>query len=155
MATPRAVARDLRRSATRIAKLTDPIVADAATFAVERGAEVGGTFGRKRLAVVVRSQSNRRGQSTVTVGGKPAGAWTIKTAGRRGGYLVAAKRRRALDLRAYPVNTGPGQRLTTAVASVTVGATAGDDRWRRLVAEPTVAQFAVIGRERLADAVEG
>lgn len=147
MATPRAVARDMRATATRISKLTDPIVADAATFAVDQGADVGGRFGRRSLTVVVRSSSNRRGRSSVTVAGRTAGAWSIKSYGRRGGYTVRPRRRRALDLRAAGIER--------AVASAQPRSTSGDDRWRRYIADPTIDEFVEHAEQLVADAVKG
>lgn len=147
MAPPRAVARDLRRSATRISKLTDPIVAAAAEFAVEQSS-VGGTFRGRPVGVVVRSTSNRRGASSATVAGKSAGAWTIKSYGRRGGYEVRPRRRRILDLRRAGLST-------TAATITRPGSTPGDDRWRRRVAEPTAERFVTVAREQLTAALKG
>lgn len=147
MAPPRAVARDLRRSATRIAKLADPIVADAAEYAVEQSG-VGGSFRRNPLRVVVRSSSNRRGRSSVTVAGKPAGAWSIKSHGRRGGYEVRPRRGRVLDLRRAGLST-------TAATITRPASTRGDDRWQRLVADPTRTRFVEVARRHLSDAIEG
>lgn len=143
MGAPRAVARDLRRTATRIEKLVDPIVADTATFAVEAGAG-GGSFGRRRLIVVVRSSSNRKGRSTATVAGKTAGGWTIQSYGRTGGYTVRPRRRRNLDLR----RAGYGAAMTARPRS-----TRGDDRWNRLVADPTRTALVDTARRSLAEAV--
>ena len=159
MATPRKVARDLRQTATRIARISDAAVADAATVAVELGAGVGGRFGSRRgapLTVVVRSVSNARNTSTATVGGKPAGAWSIKSYGRRGGYTVRPRRRsrrQALNVRAAGINAGG--RTLSAIASTRPGATSGDDRWNRYIREPIADQFTVIAEDLAADAVGG
>lgn len=159
MATPRAVARDLRQTANRIARIPDQAVADAATYGVETGATVGGRFGSRRgrpLTVVVRSTSRRRGVSTATIAGKTAGAWSIKSYGRRGGYTVRPnprRRRRALNVRQAGVSVG-GRRLS-AIASVRPGGTRGDDRWNRLVADPTREAFGDLVDDLVTEAVEG
>lgn len=140
MATPRRVAADLKRTAAKLAKITDPIVAGAADVAIANGLAAGGRFagrsggrGGRPLTVVIRSQSNRKGSSQATVAGKTAGAWSIKSYGRTGGYTVRPsrrRRRRALDLRRAGTTA-------TAAASTVPGSTTGDDRWNRLVVEPT------------------
>lgn len=151
MAVPRAVARDLRRTAAAISKIGDEAVARAAETAVSEGAAVGGRFGRRTLTVVVRDVSNSGGVASATVAGRTAGAWSIKSYGRRGGYTVrpvGRRRRRALDLRGAGTDR-------TAYARTSPGRTAGDDRWRRWIADPLADTFSDVVDELVADAVEG
>lgn len=148
------MARDLRRTASQLARVVDPIVSDAAAYGVELGAAVGGRFAgsRRPLTVKVRDVSNRNASSSATIAGETAGAWSIKSYGRTGGYTVRPRRqrrRRALDLRAA------GTRATAAAAVTVRRATTGDDRWRRRVAEPVADRFAELGAEHVARVVNG
>lgn len=148
MAPPRKVARDLRRTAAKVAKIPDTTVAAAATFGIDEAIAAGGRIGRVTLVGVVRSQTSRRGQVSVTIAGKPAGYWSFLSHGRRGGYTVRPnprRRRQALDLR----RAGLG-----AKASTSPGSTRGDDRWSRRVVEPTTARFGDLVDRAVADAVK-
>lgn len=158
MATPRAVARNLRRTATQVARIADTAVAEVAEEAVNLGASVGGRFGgrrgRSRLTVGVRDVRNRRGVSSATIAGETAGAWSIKSYGRRGGYTVRPRQRngrRAVNLRGAGVSAG-GRRITASRAT-SPGRMAGDDRWSRLIAEPSAERFEQLAGELLTEAV--
>lgn len=150
MATPRAVARGLRRSATKIAALPDPIVAEAAARAVELGADSGGSIARSRrpLTVEVSATTRRRGDVSATVRGVTTGGWSLKSYGRRGGYPIRPRRRGVLDLRDARTEA------TAARSAIQSGSTPGDDRWRRSVADPITDELSVIAEEQVADALE-
>lgn len=133
MSTPRAVSRNLKRTAGRIARIRSDGVAEAAAAAVERAAEVGGTFrfGSSRpyrMYGSVTKISNRGDTSTAIVHGVPTGAWSIKSNGRRGGYDVRARDGGPLDLRGVQDPSGP--RSVHIAASVR-----GDGRWSRVVGD--------------------
>lgn len=146
MATPRQVRRSLRATAGRVARIADTAVQSTATVGVELAADVGGRANGRRLYGDVVDVRNRRGRSSATVIGRPAGYWAIKANGRRGGYLVAGRRGRPLDLR-----SAGGRR--TAARTVRPGAAAGDDRWRRRVVAPLRSEFPRTVRVGLAEAV--
>lgn len=147
MAVPRAVARDLKRTATRIAKIRDSTVAAGAEFAVGEASRIGGTMKGYDLYAVVSKISNRGTTSTATVEGVPSGFWAIKTYGRRNGYTIRG-RTGPLDLRS-------DARSPAAAFGVTMRtATTGDGRWDDViesVAEHTAGVFV----EQLDGALDG
>lgn len=85
MAPPKAVARSLRKSATRLAAVRRESVVDAAQYAIEQASNRGGTFfgGRYPLTAEVVEKKDSSKRSTVLVYPKPAGGWSIKSYGRR------------------------------------------------------------------------
>lgn len=85
MPPPKAVARSLRRSATRLAAVRRESVVAAAEFAIDQATAKGGSFygGRARLYAEVVEKKDTAKRSSVLVYPKPAGAWSIKSYGRR------------------------------------------------------------------------
>lgn len=131
MAVPRDVARSLRRSATKLAQVPNAVVVDLAETTIDEAGRAGGRFfgGRARLIAEVVERRTARGTSTVTVWGKPAGAWAIKSHGRRGGYRIAPRRRRLGRRGAGVIRVG----TLGYAAHVTAGPARGDRRWERVV----------------------
>lgn len=84
MATPKAVSKSLRKTATRLASIKREAVAEAAQDTVERASSTGRSFFGGRyplLAEVVEKRENKK-RTTVLVYPKPAGAWSILSYGR-------------------------------------------------------------------------
>ena len=128
MAVPRTVARDLRRTASKLARVRDDAVRESATSVIESATSIGGRMRGRTLTAYVKSTTNRGDASTVVVAGKPAGWWAIKSYGRRGGYDSRPRGDKPLDLR----TAGTGE--TSAAWSVHVAtATHGDGRWDRVI----------------------
>lgn len=128
MATGAANMRSLSR---QLEKVPDQAVAELVKWFVPRSEQVGGKmlwFGRVRqLSSRMRQPRKGQGSSSVVVGGTPASCWSIKSYGRRGGYTVRPRRRKALKL---------GGVANVFFAEVHVGRpTTGDGRWDRLVLE--------------------
>jgi hypothetical protein len=129
MATGAANMRALER---QLQAVPDEAVAELVRWFVPRSEAVGGRMqlrGRSyKLSSRIRSRKSRVSSSSVILGGTPAGAWAIKSYGRRGGYDVRPRRREALKLSAF----APG----VFFFHVTVrSSTGGDRRWERLVVE--------------------
>lgn len=128
-------AANMRALARQLESIPDESVAELVRWFVPRSEQVGGRIqlrGRTyKLSSRIRSRRHRGSANTVILGGTPAGAWAIKSYGRRGGYIVRPRRREALKLSAF----APG----VFFAHVTVrSSTGGDRRWDRLVAEADV-----------------
>lgn len=154
MPTPRQAARSLAKTATRLERVTDPIVKAAGSFAVDRAIDVGGNMisGRYRLIAEVDKVSNRKGRSTALVLGKPPGFWAIKSYGRRGGYSVRG-RSRPLNLRGAGIVRGGRQ--VTAAWGASPGRARGDNRWEREVVEGTNDEFVTIAAGLVEEAIDG
>jgi hypothetical protein len=136
-------AANMRALARQVESIPDESVAELVRWFVPRSEVVGGRIrfaGRiYQLSSRIRTRKGGRGPRTVAVGsrsivilgGTPAGAWAIKSYGRRGGYDVKPRRREALKLSAF----APG----VFFEHVTVQRpTHGDRRWDRLVAEANI-----------------
>lgn len=152
MATPRAVARNLRRSAQRIDRARSEIVADAATYAIEEASVVGGSFAfgtsrPYRMYGSVTKVSNRGTATTATVHGIPVGAWAMKSNGRRGGYDVGSGEG-VVDLR------GAGLPISAAASVRISRGTSGDGRWDR-VRDAVTARLPTIAEEMISEALDG
>lgn len=109
MPTPRNVSRSLRKTATQLAKIPDVAIAEIADDVTARAIDIGGTFGGRRRRPLIAEARVRGGKRTRTVEvfGRPAGAWVIKTFGRR---AVRPVRRMALRIGAtgeYRASAGP------------------------------------------------
>lgn len=131
MAPPRTVAKSLRRSAQRLARVPSEAVVAGAEIAVEQATSIGGSFAfgssrAYRLYGSVTKVSVKKSESSAIVHGVPVGAWAMKSNGRRGGYDVRARDGGPLDLRA----AGGSAAMTAHVDR----STSGDDRWRRVLA---------------------
>ena len=80
-----------------------------------------------QLTTQVRSQRTSDDTAKAVLAGTPAGAWSIKSYGRRGGYEIRPRRRQALKL---------SNAANVFFSHVTIHtATSGDGRWDRLVAD--------------------
>lgn len=153
MATPRAVSKSLRASATKIERLLDPVVREAAEFAVVEAVRVGGEMKGYALFAEVASVSNKGGASSAVVQGVPSGFWAIKSYGRRGGYTIRGKSG-PINLRGNPIAIPGRSKPITAARSVTIRtATSGDQRWDRVVAA-VAAESPRIWLKRVAMAVD-
>jgi hypothetical protein len=124
-------AASMRALERQLAKVPDEAVAELVRWFIPRSEEIGGKIkmgGRRyQLTSRLRNPKQGRGSASVIVAGSPAGAWAIKSYGRRGGYTVKPRRRKALHL---------GASSNVFFASVHVGSgTSGDRRWDRLVQE--------------------
>lgn len=137
MASSRAVARSLRKSADRLSKVRRPLVAEAATSAIELAANRGGTLygGRARLYAEVVAKKDTAKRSMVLVYPKPAGAWSIKSFGRSQseGSPVLAIEGVGFRPRARP--------------------TKGDQRWPR-IQDQVEEMFGDMADEAVADAIQ-
>jgi hypothetical protein len=122
------------------ARMVDPIkaalnhVPAAATAEYAKAFNViaekhGGSFfkGRYHLFSEVAEVYSKGATSNMIIVGKPAGFWAIKSFGRRGGYKVAPRRRKALTL----FSSGGVQFATTAFP----GPARGKDNWAKTLAE--------------------
>lgn len=93
MPTPRDVSRSLKRTATQLAKVPDVGIAAVADEVTNEALTVGGRFGSRRgrpLIAEARTRGGKRNR-TVTVFGRPAGAWVVKTFGRKAVRPVTKK----------------------------------------------------------------
>lgn len=152
MAAPRSVAASLRKSARRLEAVPDTAVADAARLTIDEAVALGGRFGRGHLFAEAVERRRRKGRSSVLMWAKPAGAWSIKSYGRRGGYLVAPRSRR-LGRRGRSVLRVPGS-PTGFAAHTRPGASSGDRRWDRVV-EVVSAEFDDLVGEQVGAAIDG
>lgn len=129
--------------ARQLEKLPDQAVAELVRWFVPRSEQIGGvmTFKGRRYQLSSRIRTRKGGRvgraatggatGAVVVVGTPAGGWSIKSYGRRGGYDVKPRRRQALSLSAYIADG--------VFASAHIGrGTTGDRRWDRLVEEANV-----------------
>ena len=116
MAPPKAVARSLRKSATRLAAVRRESVVAGATYAIEQASNRGGSMfgGRYPLFAEVVEKKDSKKRSTVLVYPKPAGGWVIKSFGR-----ARSEGRPLLAIR------GVGPRPSAR-------ATSGDGEWPRV-----------------------
>jgi hypothetical protein len=119
---------DLAQIARDVARAPAVAVRAAAAAVAVTGDRAGGRMrwhGRDvALTVDVRIRDTPSG-SAATIAGTPAGAWAIKSNGRRGGYRAHADPGSALSLTAVV----PG--LFVSSVSIRRGTT-GDRRWDRL-----------------------
>lgn len=153
MATPKAVTKSLKASATKIEKLLDPVVREAAEFAIVEATRVGGEMKGYALFAAVASVSNKGNVSTAVVEGVPSGFWAIKSYGRRAGYTIRGRGGRPLNLRGNPVEIPGRAKPITASRAVTIRtATSGDQRWDRVV-EAVAAESPNIWLKRVGMAV--
>ena len=116
----------------QVAKIPDESVAALVEWFVHRAEEVGGTFvlygHKQQMSARIRSRKSRGRMASTFLAGTPATAWSIKSFGRRGEYVVRPRARAALSLRAF----APG----VMWEHVTVHReTHGDGRWERLIME--------------------
>lgn len=145
MPTPRQAAKNLDKVAKKLSTLGEPIVAEAAGFAVERAVASGGSFLKGRYVLIAeldkKGTKTRKGRSEALVLGSPPGFWSMKSYGRTGGYRVEPKRSPRVDLRAAPVSR-PGTRSpATAFKFVEPGPTTGDNRWNEKVVDATADEY--------------
>jgi len=124
-------AAELAALARQIEAVPAAAVSQTTRWFVPRSERVGGHMlmrGRAvKLTTKVRSRRDSDDRASVVLAGKPAGAWSIKSYGRRGGYEIRPRRRQALRL--------SGQ-VNAVFSHVTIHtATKGDGRWDRLVDE--------------------
>jgi len=123
-------------AATEIAALARKIeavpaaaVSETARWFVPRSERVGG-YMRVRGRVVqlttrVRSKRVVDGDANTVLAGFPAGCWSIKSYGRRGGYEIRPRLKQAMKL---------SNAANVFYSHVTIhAATKGDGRWDRLV----------------------
>ena len=120
---------ELASLARRIEAVPAAAVGETARWFIPRSERVGGHMRVRGRAVQLTSKvrSKRVGDDTanVVLAGVPAGAWSIKSYGRRGGYEVRPRLKQALRL--------SGQ-VNAVFSHVTIHtATKGDGRWDRLV----------------------
>ena len=131
-------------AATEIAALARKIeavpaaaVGETARWFVPRSERVGGHM-RVRGRVVkltsrVRSKRDSGDTANTVLAGVPAGAWSIKSYGRRGGYEIRPRLRQAMKLSGA---------ANVFFSHVTIHApTSGDGRWDLLVDEADVHLF--------------
>lgn len=144
MPTPTQAAKSLKRTAKKLSTLHEPIVAEAAGFAVERALGAGGTFLKGRYVLIAeldrKGTRSKKGRSEAVVLGSPPGFWSMKSYGRRGGYEAGPSRSKRINLRAAPVSR-PGTSPATAFKYVTPGPTQGDNRWNVKVVDATEEEY--------------
>lgn len=131
-------AANMRALARQLESLPDESVKELVRWFVPRSEQIGGRIRFKgrtyQLSSRIRSRKGQRASragstNSVVVGGTPAGAWAIKSYGRRGNYDVRPRRKEAIALLS---STVPGAQF----ASVHIASgTTGDNRWNRLVDE--------------------
>lgn len=125
MADPRGVAANLTETATAVSRVPATVTKDLARLAVDEANQLGGKMkDGTRLTAEVRSTRGSASAVEVTVEGTPAGAWTIKTYGRRGGYTIRAGGDRVLNLRSA-AGGGPSAARAVRIERPT----SGDGRW--------------------------
>jgi hypothetical protein len=140
VAVPKAVARSLKKSATRLSTVQDATVREAGTRAIEQAPQYGRRFfqGRYPLyAEVVQKRSSKK-RSEVLVWPRPTGGWIIASNGRGPVRPV-----RKTVLRAG-VKFFPFARATSK----------GDKRLQRWHAAVTEG-YGDVGQERLREALDG
>ena len=111
-------------------------MADGARLTLDEASRLGGRFAGRPLYAEVVQKRTSRGRSTVLLWAKPAGAWSIKTYGRRGGYVVRPRGRARLGRRGRVALRIPGAPSGFA-ASASPSATRGDGRWDDVVRNVT------------------
>jgi len=127
MSSPRGVARELKATAAKVARVPAAVATDAARTAVDTADQLGGRMKNgERLTADIGRVRSARSTTEVTVEGDPPGAWSIKSYGRRGNYTVRTGR--VLDLR----GAGGGAPSAARSAHIKRAAT-GDGRWDRVI----------------------
>jgi hypothetical protein len=126
-------AANMRALSRQLEKIPDESVKELVRWFVPRSEQIGGRIrfkGRSyQLSSRIRNRKARTSTSSVVVAGTPAGAWAIKSYGRRGGYDVVPRRKKAIALLS---SSAPGVQFARVhIASPTTG----DQRWDRLVTE--------------------
>lgn len=121
------VSKSLRATATKLARVRDETVREAAQGAVEEAINLGGSMKGYTLYGEVTKVTNKGNVSTATVEGVPSGFWSIKSYGRRGGYTIRSGGKRPLNLR------GAGTPRSAAESVKMGGRTRGDKRWDRVI----------------------
>jgi len=130
-------AAEIAALARKIEAVPAAAVSETTRWFVPRSERVGGRMlvrGRVvQLTTQVRSQRTTGDGAKAVLAGTPAGAWSIKSYGRRGGYEIRPRRRQALKL---------SNAANVFFSHVTIHtATKGDGRWDRLVADADVQLF--------------
>ena len=123
----------LRQLQRQLSKVPDQAVADLVRWFIPRSEEIGGVMrswygtDNQQLSSKLRTPRKRERSTAVRIVGTPAGAWAIKTYGRRGDYEIVPRRAHAIALSSF---------VDAYFASVHVDTkTSGDDRWNVLVLE--------------------
>lgn len=123
--------------ARKIEAVPAAAVGETARWFVPRSERVGGHMrvrGRVvKLTTKVRSKRVTDDTANTVLAGVPAGAWSIKSYGRRGGYEIRPRLRQAMKL------SGAANVFFSHVTIHT--ATTGDGRWDRLVDDADVQLF--------------
>jgi len=123
--------------ARKIEAVPAAAVTQTTRWFVPRSERVGGHMrvnGRVvKLTSKVRSKSVTDGGADAVLAGVPAGAWSIKSYGRRGGYEIRPRLKQAMRL---------SGRINAVFSHVTIRTpTTGDGRWDLLVADADVQLF--------------
>ena len=130
-------AAEIAALARKIEAVPAAAVSETARWFVPRSERVGGHMrvrGRVvQLTTKVRSKRVVDGDANTVLAGFPAGAWSIKSYGRRGGYEIRPRLRQALKL---------SNQVNAVFSHVTIHTpTTGDGRWDLLVADADVELF--------------
>jgi len=130
-------AAELAALARRIEAVPAAAVTQTARWFVPRSERVGGHMrvnGRVvKLTSKVRSKRVTDDGADAVLAGVPAGAWSIKSYGRRGGYEIRPRLKQAMKL---------SGRINAVYSHVTIHTpTKGDGRWDRLVADADAVLF--------------
>ena len=130
-------AQEIAALARRIEAVPAAAVGETARWFVPRSERVGGHMrvGRRvvKLTTKVRSKRVTDDTANTVLAGVPAGFWSIKSYGRRGGYEIRPRLRQAMRL---------SGRINAVYSHVTIHTpTTGDGRWDLLVADADVELF--------------
>jgi hypothetical protein len=126
-------AANMRALSRQLEKIPDESVKELVRWFVPRSEKIGGKIRFKgrtyQLSSRIRKRKAHHSTSAVVLGGTPAGAWSIKSYGRRGDYDVQPRNKKAIALLSSTVEGAQFARVHIA------SPTTGDQRWDRLVAE--------------------